>query len=32
MLKKHEKRIVVVDRLTVLRDYKPCVNRVIKLT
>lgn len=31
MLKKHEKRIVVVDRLTVLRDYKPCVNRVIRL-
>lgn len=31
MLKKYEKRIVVVDRLTVLRDYKPCVNRVIRL-
>lgn len=31
MLEKYEKRIVVVDRLTVLRDYKPCVNRVIRL-
>ena len=32
MLKKYEKRIIVVDRLTVLNEYKPCVNRVIKLT
>lgn len=31
-LKKYEKRIIVVDRLTVLNEYKPCVNRVIKLT
>lgn len=31
-LKKYEKRIIVVDRLTVLSEYKPCVNRVIKLT
>lgn len=31
MLKKYEKRIIVVDRLTVLNQYKPCVNRVIRL-
>lgn len=31
-LKKYEKRIVVVDKLTVLNSYKPCVNRVINLT
>ena len=30
-LKKYEKRIIVVDRLTVLNQYKPCVNRVIRL-
>ena len=30
-LKKYEKRIIVVDRITVLNQYKPCVNRVIRL-
>lgn len=31
-LKKYEKKIIVVDKLTVLNQYKPCVNRVINLT
>lgn len=30
-LKKYEKKVVVVDKLTVLNQYKPCVNRVIRL-
>ena len=31
LLKKYEKKVVVVDKLTVLNQYKPCVNRVIRL-
>lgn len=30
-LKKYENKVVVVDKLTVLNQYKPCVNRVIRL-
>lgn len=31
LLKKYNKRVVLVDKFTVINDYKPCVNRVIRL-
>ena len=31
LLKKYNKRVVLVDKFTVINSYKPCVNRVIRL-
>lgn len=31
LLKKYNKRIVLVDKFTIINNYKPCVNRVIRL-